>query len=148
MLTLPAPTTYLALLHLITLLLGYLSLGWLLAAFQVPLIVWLVTLGITLHLIKSEVDALALANIWVVAIVTVGVLFKAWLPIWGDFQVRPWAIGLMVLWLWATVLVLLLAFAQKPLRSIGFTAKQAFQVLIIATWTALGLGWLINCLSR
>lgn len=127
--------------YLLLLLLGYGSAGWLLAAFGVPWLVWVGTLGITGHLIKAETDAIVLANVWVVAIVMVGVVIKAWVPQWGSRvpfeQAQLWAIGLLLLWLWAMILVALLAVARKPLRSIGLKTAQRLIPLI---WAALGCG--------
>lgn len=143
----PFITVPLAWAYLLLLLLGYLSLGWLLAAFQVCWFVWVGTLGVILHLITAKTDAIAIASAWVVAIVSIAAVVKAWTPLWDSRvpseHAQLWAIGLLLIWLWAHILVLLLAFARKPMRRLNIQPVQATQGLIVLIGVALVLGELI-----
>jgi len=130
--------------YLIALLSGYVTIGWLLAAFQVSWLVWLTTLGVTLYLVNAGVDAIALANAWIVAVISAGAVAKSWAPIW-DAQLpyknaQAWAMGLLALWLWTVVLGVGLGFAQPPMRSIGLGRSSTRMGLM---GMALGSGGLI-----
>jgi hypothetical protein len=133
--------------YLGVLLLGYLSAGWLLAAFQVPWVIWLGTLGVSLHLVKVRTNALALASAWIVALVSIAAVLKAWTPLWDSHlpleHAQSWALGLLLIWLWAHCLALLLAFAKKPVQKLGLRLTQTDRGLIILIWTAMGLGGLL-----
>ncbi len=132
--------------YLTVLLLGYGFAGWLLAAFQVPWPVWLGTLAITLHLIQVGPAALALASSWVMGLIAVAAVVKAWVSVWNARlpleQAGLWAQGLLLIWLGATLLLLLLAYARPLLRR-RFRGRRAGLALTGFVWAALGLGgWL------
>ncbi|MBD3880405.1 hypothetical protein IFO70_01405 [Phormidium tenue FACHB-886] len=140
----PAPVW----IYLFILGLGYSSMGWLLAAFQVPGLVWLGTLGVTMYLAEVGIDAIALSSAWVAGVVSAGAVTKAWTPVWNGRlpyeNAKLWAGGLLGLWGWAVVLVVLLAFASAWMQTIGLRGRRAASGLVALTWLALGCGWLIN----
>ncbi|MFM7426152.1 MAG: hypothetical protein ACKO7W_14360 [Elainella sp.] len=124
--------------YLVVLLLGYGFAGWLLAAFQVPELVWVGSLAATLHLVWAETAALVLSWSWVVGLIAIAAITKAWVAVWNAHlpveQAQLWAQGLLLIWLGASLLVLLLAYAPLPrlLRPrLGLTGL---------IWSALGLG--------
>jgi hypothetical protein len=134
-------------LYLTILILGYISAGWLLAAFQVSSFVWIGTLGILLYLAKVGTDAIAVASAWIVGVISVGAVIKAWAPVWNSRMpyenARLWAGGLLLLWVWATVLVVLLAFAHARMQAIGLRFLRSSNGLALLIGIALGCGGLI-----
>jgi magnesium-transporting ATPase (P-type) len=126
--------------------LGYVSAGWLLAAFEVPWWVWLGTEAIILHLIKAGAEAIAVASAWIVVVISVAAVVKAWTPVWDSripFEhAQLWAGGLLFIWFWALGLVLLLAFAHKLTRLNGFRTYR-FKLLLLLTGAGLGTGWFV-----
>lgn len=133
--------------YLAVLLLGYGFTGWLLAAFQVPCLIWLGTLGVTLHLIRSGASAIALATIWVVLIIFMAAVVRAWIAVWNSrlpFEyAQLWAQGLLLIWLGAIGLVVLLAFARSTLSQLRLRGALAFYSLTALIWGALGMGGLL-----
>jgi hypothetical protein len=134
---------YLRVGYLTALLLGYGFVGWLLAAFQVPWIVWLGTLATTLHLIRTGSAALALSCSWVVGLIAIAALAKAWIALWNAHlpyeQAQLWARSLLLIWWGATLLLLLLAYA-RPLLPRSLNTRQALLLLTSLIWGALGFG--------
>jgi hypothetical protein len=130
--------------YLALLLLGYGFAGWLLAAFQAPWLIWLGTLAACLHLVRSQVAAIALASSWVVLLISAASVLKAWAPVWDrrvPFEQAPlWAESLLLIWLGAIGLVILLAFAHAAMQQIGCRGKQILYRLLILVWGALGAG--------
>lgn len=133
--------------YLLVLSLGYVSAGWLLAAFQVPGFVWIGTLGIVLYLTKAGADAIVVASAWVVGVISVGAVLKVWTPVWHSRlpyeNAQLWAVGLLLIWLWAMMLVVLLAFAQIRMQTIGFRFLRSSSGLVLWIWVALGCGGLL-----
>jgi hypothetical protein len=133
--------------HLAALLLGYSFAGWLLAAFQVSWLIWLGTLGTTLHLIRAQASAIALAASWVVLIMVAAAVVKAWAAAWDSRvpfeQAQLWAQGLLLIWLGAMGLVVLLAFARPRIAQLGMRGPSAGYSLTILIWGALAAGGLL-----
>ena len=138
--------------YLVALLLGYSCLGWLLAAFQVPWPIWLGSLGVTIHLTYSGAAAIALSSGWVVGIMFLAAAKKSWPEVWDSRiphdQAQFWAEGLLLIWLGATGLVVLLAFAGAALYRLGVQGRFRFSSFISLVWAAMGGGWLCYQLSR
>ncbi|GAB4232234.1 MAG: hypothetical protein Kow00121_60380 [Elainellaceae cyanobacterium] len=137
--------------YLVLLILGFLSVGWLLAAFQVSWLIWLGTMAITLHLAHAGTDAIAIATAWIATIISIGAVIKAWAPIWDSRvpweNARLWASGLLLIWLGTTTTGLLLAFAQQPLRSLNWDTNVCSRSLLVLTWSAMACGWLLYQIS-
>lgn len=133
--------------HLAALLLGYGFAGWLLAAFQVSWLVWLGTLGVTLHLIRVGASALTLATGWVVLVMVAAAVVKAWTAVWNSRipfeQAQLWAQTLLLIWLGAIGLVVLLAFGRSTIGDLGVQGKRAFYSLVTLIWGALATGGLL-----
>jgi hypothetical protein len=140
--------------YLFLLCLGYIGAGWLLAAYQVSWLIWLGTLLAIVHLSIAETGAIVLANTWLVLIILLGIFFNTkislnFLPL---YKAQIWAIGLLVVWIFAILLILMLAFAQTPLKTldlgrIGKSQKRISYFLIFVTWIAIKLGYLIYKLA-
>ena len=133
--------------YLLVLGLGYVSAGWLLAAFQVSGFVWIGTLGILLYLAKAGADAIVVASAWIVGVISVGAVLKLWTPVWHSQlpqeNAKLWAFGLLLIWLWSMVLVILLAFAKIRMQAIGFRFLRSSSGLALWVWVALGCGGLL-----
>lgn len=133
--------------YLAVLCLGYGFAGWLLAAFQVSGPIWLGTFAMSLHLIYSGVAAIVLSCSWVVLIMLVAAILKAWAPIWNSQipleQPQLWAKGLLFIWFGAIALIVLLAFARSGFNQLGWSERQSAYGLVLLIWSALGIGGLI-----
>ncbi len=153
-----SPDIYKAWLYLILLVLACILAGWLLTVFQVSIWVWVVTLALILHLAKAGSEGIVLGSAWVIGIIFFGVIFKSWPEVWPSsiwLQAIPfgsgteprflllWPVAYILLWLFAILLVIGLAFAHKPLKSLGLNFKQSFYGLIFLSWLSLGIGVLI-----
>ena len=149
---------YKAWLYLTLLAFGFIIAGWLLTAFQVTSWMWFVTLVLILHLAKTGSEGIVLGSAWIIGIIFFGVVFQIWPLIWpkkirwslfpheSGTQPKPlllWPIGYMLLWLFSTLLLLGLAFADQPLQTLGLNSKQSFYSLIFLSWICLGIGVLI-----
>jgi hypothetical protein len=128
-------------LHLFLLLIGYMIAGWLLAAFNAPLWVWWGTTLVIIHLAKSGVEALLIANGWIVFIMFLVTVLKPWPQIWPSHipykEITVWATTIMLLWLLAILLVVELALTHQKMKLRNLTTKQQFGILIC--WTGLAL---------
>lgn len=138
--------------YLVLLLLGYSLVGWLLAAFQVFWLIWPVTFLVTFHLIRSGPPAIALSSSWVIGLMTLAAVMKAWAPVWDSRvpheHAQLWAQGLLLIWFGASGLVVLLAFAERMvMRPLGLAGHQAVYGLVILIWSAMVIGRLCYGLS-
>lgn len=153
-----SPKLYKVWLYLILLILGYILAGWLLTVFQVSIWVWVITLAIILYLAKTGSEGIVLGSAGVMGIIFFGVIFRVWPKIWPrkirlqDIPVgsgtRPkpimlWPVTYILLWLFAILLVLGLAFAHKPLKFLGLNPQQCFYCLTLLSGLSLGIGVLI-----
>jgi hypothetical protein len=141
--------------YLILLCLGYVGAGWLLAAYNVSWLIWLGTLLITIHLSIAQTGAIILANTWIVLIILLGIFFntKISLTFLPFYKAQIWAIGLLIVWFFAIILILMLAFAQTPLKKICLVGikkarKYTSYISIVVTWIAIRLGYLIYKLAN
>lgn len=116
--------------------------GWLLSAYLVPKIVWIGTLVVTLHLALAGLDAIALASMWVVGVLSMGAIDHAWM--WRIarpyYQIEP--LVLLIIWLLSLGLVVFTAIAHKQLQK-RFNRAQVLRRLIIPVWFGLALGLLV-----
>lgn len=127
--------------HLFILLVGYTIVGWLLAAFNAPLWVWLGTLLMIIHLTQSGTEALFIANSWIVFIMFLVTVLKPWPQIWPssipDKEITIWSTTIMLLWLLAILLVVELAFTHHRMKLRNLPSMQRFGILLC--WTGLAL---------
>jgi len=118
---------------------AYSLVGWLLSAYHVPTVVWIGTLVMTLYLAWTGLDAIAVASIWVVGVLSIGAIRHAWM--WRIFrpfyQIEP--LTLLLIWLLSLGLVVLTAIAHKRLQE-RFGRVQVFYRLAIPIWLGLVLG--------
>jgi len=130
-------------LHLISLLIGYTIIGWLLSLYQAPALIWLGTQAVTVHLAWREKSAIALAMTWVVGVVWIGTLARAYPPsLRFNFQLL--VIALFVIWLLGILLALGMALAKQPIQATGLKNTQAFWFLVSLAFSGLAVGRILE----
>jgi hypothetical protein len=132
-------TPFLAGVHLVLLIVGYILGGWLLATFNVPWFIYAVTSAVTFHLVRSEIAAIPLASIWVTFMVSIAAM-ATW-PV--HISAQLWALFLLMLWILALGLVFLLAFARPSIKMLNLIRWHHPIKLVISVWGSLVLGLLI-----
>jgi hypothetical protein len=125
--------------YLVLLWLGYGLVGWLLSAYRVPTSVWIGTLMMTFYLAWAGLDAIALASIWVVGVLSIGAIRHAWMwqIVRPYYQIEP--LVLLIIWLLSLGLVVFTAIAHKQLQK-RFNRAQVLYRLISSAWFGLALG--------
>jgi hypothetical protein len=136
--------------YLILLCLGYLGLGWLLAAYKVSWLIWLGTLLIIIHLSIAESGAIFLANLWLVLVISLGIVLnsKISLHFLPFHRAQIWALTLLIVWFFSISLIFMLAFASAKLKNLSLGRLNKFHkynayILVAVTWIAMRLGYLI-----
>ncbi len=133
--------------HLVLVFVGLMGMGWLLSAYAAPWLVWLGSGAVILYLSWIGPDAIALSLIWVIAVVWGAIISKVWPAVWPEIMfgtpAQTWSLISLLIWIFAVFLILLLAFAQQKLCSIGYSRRFAFYTLLFTSGLALGLGRLI-----
>jgi hypothetical protein len=128
--------SYLAAIHLVLLIYGFIIEGCLLAAFNASWFEWLITLALGFHLAKAELAAIPLASVWITTIISIAAM-QPWPT---TISAQHWALYLMLLWFLALLLIFLLASVRRSLKVFGLEKFQSATKLIIPVWVALGLG--------
>jgi hypothetical protein len=128
--------------YLVVLWFAYGIVGWLLSAYFVPEVVWVGTLLMTFHLAWAGLDAIVLASMWVVGVLSMGAIRHAWM--WQIsrpyYQIEP--LVLLIIWFLSLGLVVSTAMIHKQLQK-RFNRVQILHRLIISTWFGLALGLLV-----
>jgi len=118
--------------------------GWLLAAFQVPWIVWWITQACTVHLAISGPSAILLSNLWVIGLMLVCAAEQSWPQVWSPriptHHAQTWAMILIGLWGVAIALILLLAWLSHRLDGNGYRSRHRILWLLPLCWGGLGIG--------
>ncbi|MEB3279936.1 MAG: hypothetical protein VKK42_13565 [Lyngbya sp.] len=134
-----------------TLLLSYTCVGWIFTAFGASKLVWLGTIAVILHLSTAGIEAIVVANAWVLAVVFTAVLQKTWpIFLWGYLPKKNaplWAFLMMLIWFLAILFIVILGLTRQKLQRKGWNDKQACLSLVALTGTALSLGWMVFQLS-
>ncbi|MEL6224369.1 MAG: hypothetical protein AAFR31_17170 [Cyanobacteria bacterium J06627_8] len=150
-LTLKKFSVILPLLHLCLVTMGLIGVGWLLAAFQVSWVIWLITFSLAIYLATKGTDGIVLSSAWVVSFTSAGAVIKAWPVVWGteipDKAAKFWASVFLLFWAGAIALVGLLATAEPPmtivLSVIGMKKRHSKSMLVALSSIALGSGWVL-----
>ncbi len=123
-------------------LLAYVLVGWLLSAYLVPEVVWVGTLTMTLYIAWAGLDAIAIASVWVVGVLSIGAVRHAWMwhMLRPYYQLEP--LVLLIIWLLSLVLVVFTAITHKHLQE-RFNRVQILYRLVIPIWLGLVLGTVI-----
>ncbi|MCW6038722.1 hypothetical protein K4A83_20955 [Spirulina subsalsa FACHB-351] len=134
--------------YLITLWLGYIAIGWLLAAWRAS--PWIIGLSgvMVLYLGKAGMGGLVLVNMWVLILMAWSAAFKVWfsgvfLPYVPQYSGPLWASFLLLLWTITLLLVLGLAQGKKPLILLGVSPRFIPYALGLGGLSALIIGQII-----
>lgn len=128
--------------YLFGLLMAYMAVGWVLAAYAAPLLMWVWTMVLIAYVAWAEKGAIAGAMLWVVSVVWIAAYTTA-TPLLMNWKGPTWAISLVGVWIFAIGAVLLLAFAQPVIQALGWSRKKAFYRLLMLTGAGLIIGRLL-----
>ena len=122
--------------------LGWGLVGWWLAALAAAWPLWLGTLLVSVYLISIGTGAIALANGWVVLLITLTLYEDRVPPFWRtDLPYKYWATMLLLLWGVGTGLVFLLGFQAQGLWRLPRPYQGRLRLgLVGLSWLSLGLG--------
>lgn len=131
----------LALLHLVTVFSGLIIMGWLMNGFKVPFFVCAGTLAVCCYLVWVGSGGIALASVWVVALMSVAAINQLWLH---DLP-RPRFIYIPMLslanWLLALMIVWRLGKISDFFRQTRLSRRLIFFGLISLVAAGLRAGW-------
>jgi hypothetical protein len=129
-------------LSLILLSLGWSLVGWWLTALAAAWPLWVGTLLVSVYLISIGTGAIALANGWVVLLVTLVLYEDRVPPFWrNDLPYKYWAIMLLLLWGVGTGLVFLLGIQSQGLWQWPRPYQRRLRLgLVGLSWLSLSLG--------
>lgn len=123
---------------------GWIFIGWLLTAFEPPLLVWFSALVVLVYICGVGTRAIALSSTSITALVSAGVIFKAWPAAWDSHvpyeNIKLWSCSFLGFWMGAIVLVTLLALARERIYPTGSRYGKISQRLLLLGWGGLGLG--------
>ncbi|MGF1495183.1 MAG: hypothetical protein ACFBSC_22615 [Microcoleaceae cyanobacterium] len=132
---------------LFALIAGYSVLGGLLAAFSAGSWVWLGTGVMVLHLVKSGLSAIVLANAWILLITAIAVVQKTWPLFLFGYLPRSnaslWAVLMIGFWFYMIGLAFLLGATSQRIQRLGFRPIRTYGSLASITILALGIGGLV-----
>jgi hypothetical protein len=128
--------------YLLLLGLAAVGIGAVLDIYNASSLIWLVTLAITVHLAWAGTGAIPLAMVWALILIWIAVFIYA-TPNHVQLDPPTWAVSLMKLWVQGAIYAVLSGFAPRLLAGWGLRQTQVFLILLILTWSALGLGTLI-----
>lgn len=137
------PIAYDAIVYLIFLLLGCISGGILLAAYNANQFIWLGNSLVTLRLVQTGSASISLAIAWL------SLWFWGSVFIWAKPSKLPegngpaTALWLLLSWTIAIGVVFLLGFANQRMYKLGLNKTQSTYGLLIIVWGATILGWSI-----
>lgn len=128
--------------YLFGLLMAYVAVGWILAAYAAPLPMWMWTLLLITYVAWADTGAIAGAMLWVVSVVWIAAYTTA-TPLLMNWKGPTWAISLVGVWIFAIGVVLLLAFARSAIQALGWSRIKTFYRLLMLTGTGLIIGRLL-----
>lgn len=118
--------------YLFGLLMAYMAVGWVLAAYAAPLLMWVWTVVLIAYVAWADKGAIAGAMLWVVSVVWIAAYTTA-TPLLMNWKGPTWAISLVGVWIFAIGVVLLLAFAQPVIQALSWSRKKTFYHLLMLT---------------
>ncbi len=117
----------------------YLAVGWILAAYDAPILMWIWTMILIVYIAWANLGAITVAMLWVVSIVWIAAYTSA-TPLLMDWKGPTWAISIVGVWIFAIVVVLMLAFSQQALQPLSWSRRWTFYRLVIVTELGLIIG--------
>lgn len=128
--------------YLFGLLMAYITVGWVLAAYAAPSLMWIWTYLLIAYVAWAGTGAIAVAMLWVVSVIWIAAYTSA-TPILMNWQGPSWAFSLVGAWIFAIGVVLLLAFARPALQTLGWHRQGTFYRLMMIASAGLILGHLL-----
>lgn len=125
--------------YLFGLLIAYMAVGWVLAAYAAPVLMWIWTVLLIAYIAWAGPGAIAGAMLWVVSVVWIAAYTTA-TPLLMNWKGSTWAISLVGVWIFAIGVVLMLAFAQSAIQALGWSRRGTFYRLLMITGTGLVIG--------
>lgn len=126
--------------HLLGLGLSALMIGAILRLYEASGLIWVGTLAVTLHLAWAETAAIAVAMVWLIAVIWMAVLSSAMPHRAPMVDGRDWAMMLGKFWLLGTVYTLLMGYVGQSLAPWRLKRTFGFWLRLGVAWGALGLG--------
>ena len=132
---------YKAICYLIVLLVGYMVIGYLLAAYAVNQFFLVVNHLVTLRLSQTGTSAITLAIAWISMWIW-GAVF-VWAKPFALGAINPQIVALLLLSCWTIAIgvIFLLAFAHEKMYKLGLNKHQTIYGLTIIVWGAMTFGW-------
>ncbi|WP_299488076.1 hypothetical protein [Acaryochloris sp. IP29b_bin.137] len=128
--------------YLFGLLMTYMAVGWVLAAYAAPLLMWVWAFLLIAYVAWAGTGAIAVAMLWVVSVVWIAAYTSA-TPLLMNWKGPTWAISLVGVWIFAIGAVLMLAFAQMAIRTLGWPRPGIFYRLLMITGAGMLMGRLL-----
>lgn len=132
---------YDAIIYLIILFIAYVVGGYLLAIYNVNLIISMGTYLVVLRLAQTGSASIGIAIAWLSTWFW-GSAFLWARPIsLGDVSAQKVALLLLLCWIFSMSIIFLLAFAHTRVAKLGVSHKQTVYSLTVLTWGAMTIGW-------
>ena len=134
---------YDAIIYLIILFVGYAVGGYLLAIYNVNLVIAMGTYLVVLRLAQTGSSSIGIAIAWLSTWFW-GSIFLWAKPIsLGDVSAQKVALLLLLCWTFSMSIIFLLAFAHKRVTKLGGNHTQTVYGLTVLTWGAMTIGWYV-----
>ena len=100
-------------LHLLMLSIGFVAVGWFLAAVHAKLLIWLSLVSLIIYLVNTQKGGIILAHGWLAMLISLSTITRIWPSVWPSHipyhQPRLWALIVLIIWAIAALLIHLLA---------------------------------------
>ena len=134
---------YDTIIYLLILFVGYVVGGYLLAVYNVNLVISIGTYLVVLRLAQTGISSIGIAIAWLSTWFW-GSIFLWAKPIsLGTVNAQQVALLLLLCWTFSMSIIFLLAFAHKRLAKLGSSYQQTVYFLTILTWGAMTIGWYV-----
>lgn len=138
---------YDAIIYLIILFIAYVVGGYLLAIYNVNLVILIGTYLIVLRLAQTGSSSIGIAIAWLSTWFW-GSAFLWATPIsLGLINAQKVALLLLLCWIFSMSIIFLLAFAHKRMTKLGSSQTQTIYGLTVLTWGAMTIGWYVYQLT-
>lgn len=100
-------------LQLLVLSVGFVAVGWFLAAIQAKVLIWLSLVSLVIYLVNTQKGGLVLAHGWLAMLISLSTVTRIWPAVWPSHipydKPRLWALIVLIIWAMAALLIHLLA---------------------------------------
>ena len=114
--------------------------GWLFAALQVKLLIWLGLASLIVYLVNTQQGGVILAHAWLAMVISISTVTRIWPSVWPSHipyhHPKLWALMLLIIWAIAATLIHLLAsspkLTQQELNNMPFPFRNTAPPLSLA----------------